>query len=538
MEELEQSWAEAIYDSNLGKVQKLIETSANINIIQNKSGRTLLIAAIYSENSLAVARLLLESEADVNLKDREGYTPIYRAVGGWKNTELVRLLLNYQADVSTEKNAPHILLFEAIRYYNLDVIKLLIEAGIDINIQENTTGRTPISLAIFFSNTELAKFLLQNNIQIPDITNLEILLKEFYTNYLEDRTGDEVDIGLVKLFSSFIFSNNFLNWWGYVMKYGQQFCEKIEELFAVCEETEVNSYYLEIIGPKYLLNAIGSNDIEKVSHLINLGVNINALLDKRNTTPLIAAINSQNDDTEDLIKNLLDAGADVNLADVNSTPVYYAMQSSNNIEKLELLLEYGVDLSAQRYYPYSLLVEAIRENDLEATELLINAGIDVNIKERKEPYDTPLSAAIVSRNEKFVELLLESPIREITDIYEIRDLLNQFYRGYLQQGIVNMELAQLFTNFIFNGNFVGWYHAYGSELGEEFCQQIFEIFSPYLGEKKKSARSVHNQYITDNQDLVEGEAIAAIEGDQKIDVDVEVLGQGGLETAKITELSE
>ncbi|KAJ5097078.1 hypothetical protein N7456_007799 [Penicillium angulare] len=195
--------------------------------------------------------------------------------------------------------------------------------------------------------------------------------------------------------------------------------------------------------------AIESENLEVISFLLDKVVNPNleSSEDDDLVIPLGYAVRS--DASIDLIKLLLEKGADVNYqpySDVD-TPLLSAFRN-HDVEIADLLLEFGADPNQQEdywgsplhyaaYYGYpehlglllkkradkdlkkyrngaTPLADAIRGFEFECAEILITAGADINIV---DDYDnTLLHYAVCSETPKFCNLLLSQTRFRIQDI--------------------------------------------------------------------------------------------------------------------------
>ena len=108
-----------------------------------------------------VVRLLVEHGADVNAQDNDGYTALLAAaVSGAVSgampgavllgpvelvkVEIVRLLVEHGADVNAQDNDGYTALLVAAMLGDVEVVRLLVEHGADVNAQDND-GRTALT---------------------------------------------------------------------------------------------------------------------------------------------------------------------------------------------------------------------------------------------------------------------------------------------------------------------------------------------------------------------------------------------------------
>ncbi|MGI9395342.1 MAG: ankyrin repeat domain-containing protein [Boseongicola sp.] len=101
------------------------------------------------------------------------------------------------------------------------------------------------------------------------------------------------------------------------------------------------------------------------------------------------------------IRELLDAGANVNEADPNGTPLAWAL-FGRQVDAAILLLEYGADPN-QRVSGPTPLEAAARLGHLELVTVMLSAGADPNVFDKQ----SPLGAAAKKNDTQLAELLIE-----------------------------------------------------------------------------------------------------------------------------------
>ncbi|MDR1590716.1 MAG: ankyrin repeat domain-containing protein [Puniceicoccales bacterium] len=159
---------EAILAKNIDMARLLLDRGANVNVhLKNTSNDpnerwyycyTSPLTKAIARKSIALVRLLLDSGADINA--RRGRTeqnnnvkkfsecdriftryscPLADAIGE-KNIDMVRLLLERGANVNTEGGATYVPLIEAVETGDLDIVRLLLEQdGINVNATHDVT---------------------------------------------------------------------------------------------------------------------------------------------------------------------------------------------------------------------------------------------------------------------------------------------------------------------------------------------------------------------------------------------------------------
>jgi len=140
----------------------------------------------------------------------------------------------------------------------------------------------------------------------------------------------------------------------------------------------------------------------KIKTLVDRGGNINERDPKTGKTPLHVAVD--NKQTE-LVKSLIEKGADVNATDNEKyTPLTLAVQS-NNKDVVNILIERDADVDARDSSGYTPLLWATYSGNVEIVKILIDGGADVDIDDSYGT--TPLIIAVSSGHFEIAKLLIE-----------------------------------------------------------------------------------------------------------------------------------
>jgi ankyrin repeat protein len=146
--------------------QLFLDHGANVNVHDNLRSTLLHFAA--SEGHLEVARMLLERKVDVNALDDEGSTPLHQASQSSKSgdpgiVQLVRLLLDDGADILALDNSGNTPLHFAASRSHLEVARMLLELKADVNAL-NKDGSTPLHQAFetWQKNPNIVRLLLDH----------------------------------------------------------------------------------------------------------------------------------------------------------------------------------------------------------------------------------------------------------------------------------------------------------------------------------------------------------------------------------------
>ena len=169
---------EASRRGHTGAVKLLIDNGADVNCM-NSYGEIALIEA--SDNGhIEVVKLLIEAGADVNARDHGTTALMEASIDGY--LEIVKMLIEAEADLNIQYSGVIYLDSDkeitgkvierkfVIKYYqytvlmlasemgHADIVKLLLNAGADVNVQ-NDAGRTALIIATDRNNNDIVQLL-------------------------------------------------------------------------------------------------------------------------------------------------------------------------------------------------------------------------------------------------------------------------------------------------------------------------------------------------------------------------------------------
>ena len=336
-------------------VRRLIRAGADPSK-PNRYGVTPMSLASANGNAEMIA-LLLEAGADANVTDKQGETALMTASGAG-NVDAVKTLLDHGATVDTRDAAfQQTALMVAIRDNHPDIVKLLVERGANVNLQTRT-GQTP-------------GWVLPNS--IPGFGHGIGIIR----GGLPDRGFRYLIPGALTPLL-------------YAARDGR--IEPAKTLLAAGAELE----HADANGITPLLMAITNDHIEMARFLVDQGANVK-VVDWFGRTPLWAAVETRNMDIDngtfengvdrapvlDLIKALIDKGADVNARTKETPPIrrqmlrvtgslswvdftgqtpFLTAALSADLDVMRLLLAHGADPKIQTFGGTSALMAAAGVN--------------------------------------------------------------------------------------------------------------------------------------------------------------------------------
>ncbi len=160
------SHAAAIHDAaNKGDVAAITAALDAGASIDESDGRATPLYLAVRGGHLAAAKLLMERGADVNAAPTPLLGSALMPALAKRRIDLINLLLDGGANPNSQRNRENALHI-AVRSGCLDCVKALVEAGADVNAKTKD-GKTPIHLAKFKGQREIADYLMSHGVVIP-----------------------------------------------------------------------------------------------------------------------------------------------------------------------------------------------------------------------------------------------------------------------------------------------------------------------------------------------------------------------------------
>jgi ankyrin repeat protein len=172
--------AKAVDDEDIAKIKyEIIHNKVNVDFKEERFGHTLLSIAVRNGKYQSV-KTLLELNADTNVADKYmGTSPVIYAAQN-DNPKYLKIILAYKGNPNSAEAAPpmegntsrNTALCAAIKFkddYSLMKVKMLVEAGADVNSDNHGLTNKPLTNAIMMDKYDVALYLLE---QGADYKNL------------------------------------------------------------------------------------------------------------------------------------------------------------------------------------------------------------------------------------------------------------------------------------------------------------------------------------------------------------------------------
>lgn len=196
----------------------------------------------------------------------------------------------------------------------------------------------------------------------------------------------------------------------------------------------------EILGKSLLLWSVEIQNPSLASFLLETGADPDSR-DAQGWPVLIEALEKagrepDSSDSFEVVKILLESGAETNVVDRLGEPAALSALNRKNLPLFHLLVEYGVDIN-QSGKNESLLAAAVRMGLTDIVRLLFELGAEMT---QDSDGHSLLHTAILANNQEIVELLLKhgADAKERNSYGETPFLLNA--TGYCSEGIAEALL--------------------------------------------------------------------------------------------------
>lgn len=345
--------SQAIEKKNKEQVKKLISSGANVNE-KLEDGSTPLIKAIETANN-AIVELLVSKGADLNMADGDGVTPLMKAAEK-NNMSLCKLLVNRRVNVNAKASNGTTALFYLADSGNKDMVSLLLGRGAEVNVV-NQEGDSPLHRAALSQKIPVFMMILAKLSE----KNTDDPMKPFL---LASFKGDKKAV--MQFLSSGkdanesnVFGETPLFW---AMKGGHDDIAELLSSHGADGKPFGRELYNLISGGKYAL----------ARQLINAGADVN-IGGHYGYTPLMRSVTNKN---AELVQLILEKGGNPNARDVEGYTALMFAASGGDQKVLDLMLNaQGVNIDQVNNHGVTALSAVIdKKTPKRVIEAMLKAG--------------------------------------------------------------------------------------------------------------------------------------------------------------------
>lgn len=162
-----------------------------------------LLEAIKDDRIVMVKKLLGKKEIDLSqivyfgdeyeLEEPEETNILFYSIRTYASIEIIKLLIEYGVDIfqTTKEGVGAIDI--AIKFKREDVVQLCVDLGVDINTSKRKSKITPIILASCFNNISMVELLIRNGANINGIDNSKMSAKDYAKKLGQNKMLDFLD---------------------------------------------------------------------------------------------------------------------------------------------------------------------------------------------------------------------------------------------------------------------------------------------------------------------------------------------------------
>ena len=367
----------AVLSDKYAEVEKMLKTGFNADTLYERDETALMMAVTYRLNR--ITELLLKHGADVNKNNSSGETALIKACGFGsdyvkKSTSaadklaIVKILLKAGADVNVQvKNiywTPLIYAASDGKNTNLETIQLLVNAGADVN-HKGRYGTTALIKAAYVLRYDIVSYLFSKGADVNAVNTVAHGENALFA-VLEGSTGESVHFDKRK-------KNEVL--------------ESKTKIIRLLLENKINTGYrnkLQENAVHLTLRFIDTTTPDTLRLLKQYGADFN-LKDHLEKTP-VSIVNSnyleghiskkQHHDITSLLKEL---GAKPEHIEADMTQLIVGAITRNNLREINEFLSKGADINGGEDKSGEPLLAAIQsEHSMKLVPYLVKKGADLN----------------------------------------------------------------------------------------------------------------------------------------------------------------
>ena len=321
-----------------------------------------------SEGHLDICQMLLEHNADVRMHGDSGDTPLHLAASS-HHLEIVRILLQYNAEVNSSNEDGCTPLLTALSRENaLDdggstsshqvsqgwkkgdlnivrLVRLLLDYGANVNVYD-TSRNTPLHFAASEGHFEVARMLLERGADIHSQNDERLTPLQRASQGMREGHRD-----IVRL----------------LLDYG-----------ANCDARD--NY-----RNTALHFAASAGNLDGARILLELGAEVDSQ-NNEGLTPLLRASQGMREGLRDLMRVLLDHGANRNARDNRGNTVLHLAASEGHLDAARMILELGVDVDPKNnegLTPFLRASQGMREGHRVIMQLLLRHDADYTVRDNR-----------------------------------------------------------------------------------------------------------------------------------------------------------
>lgn len=381
------------------QIEKIVDSS-NVNLSEEQKNKMIANlengkkspSTLIMNGDIESLQVLIDEELDVNETNILAGFHILTAIM-YSDIDIVKLFIKNGADVNVVVQEKPLISY-ALMFGNNEIIKLLIESGADVNV---LVQDCPLILqTLIFGNNEIVKCLIESGVDIEFKNNSSLLEQALLFSNIEivelcigkgSKFPQNILLDIVNSSKEkYIFDRksilNFLDEKNSVRIKFSQIEQNLQDLIEL-KEFIIKVKNTQKEKRKTTNTQDQNNEISKHSQELNkLHKRIHKL--RSNMTNIINMMNDVQDTMTvstiiDFIKIFIKYGGDVNYKDENGSTALMFLSYFGYEDCVKLLIENGAEIDIQNSGIETPLLLAYENNHFNVVKLLIDSGANVNI---------------------------------------------------------------------------------------------------------------------------------------------------------------
>ena len=350
--------------------ENLFNFEKELKQFESDDGNTLLMYAANQGFSSIVEIILNTDKEAVHIENNEGSTALICACQSGQ-IECVKQLLKANANPNVQNKFGFTPLTAAIFFNDIEIVKLLINFGSDINLSNLEV--TPLNLAILQDNTQIATLLINNDCNINKTNKMEVspLFLAIHRKY--------TDVAIL----------------------------------LIVKGADLNVQNSK--GSTPLMEAIYLNSIDIIHKLIDYGSNLD-IQDNIGYTALMIATDMNN---IDIVKYLIRNNADINITDRLGNTALLNASMKGHINCAKILIKNNAKIDIENDAGNSAIEILLQRGDFNINEL----SKTLNLLPQKKSQDNDMNNKSITNStqiERHLRIFISSTF---IDMDEERNLL-------------------------------------------------------------------------------------------------------------------
>ncbi len=399
-------------NENPAVVEVLLKAGADLNARNSADLTSLHLAAGLNRNP-AVVEVLLEGGAEPNAMDKARQKPLHLAAKANANPDVVTVLLKAGADLQAKDKDEWTSMHFAALNKSATVAKVLLKAGADVNARGNDS-LTPLHVAAGLNrNPDVVEVLLKAGAEIKSKDKK----KRRPLHIAAEKNGNPDVVTMLLKAGADLQAKDKDKWMPLHFAAFNKNPAIAKVLLSNVSDPEKSLKKRTKDNFMPLHYAAGFNENPDVIRvLLDAGADLNATDHRRLSlssiaymwTPLHYA--ARNNNNPAVLKVLLDAGADPNRRSIHGTALHLAAVNTDSPAVLKVLLDAGADLEGKWKglgdHERPLHLAARHARNPAVVRFLLNAGANLHPSDKDKR--TPIHYAALNKNPEITRVLLEA----------------------------------------------------------------------------------------------------------------------------------